>query len=138
MPQSPIEPEASSVRNLCPALGRSAAKGLARMETRRSICSPSTASPASSGASTESVPKLFSFLRQAGISLPEGPSEQRRLYEGGADSLLAKYVAKFVDRPADFWSTTLTPEVAQSRLIGDADQTILDLARRSRRHMEGT
>ena len=73
-------------------------------------------------------PKLFSFLRHAGVSLPEGPSEQRRLYEGGGDSLLAKYVAKFVDRPAVFWNTTLTPEVAQSRLLGDADQTILDLA----------
>ena len=73
-------------------------------------------------------PKLFSFLRQTGVSLPEHPSEQRRLYEGGADSLLAKYVEKFADRPAAFWSTTLTPEVAQSRLIGDADQRILDLA----------
>ena len=73
-------------------------------------------------------PKLFSFLRQAGISLPEQPSEQRRLYEGGADSLLAKYVAKFIDRPAVFWNVALTPEVAQSRLVGDADQTILDLA----------
>ena len=73
-------------------------------------------------------PTLFSFLRQAGIPLSEQPSEQRRLYEGGADSLLAKYVAKFVDRPVDFWNTTLTPEVAQSRLVGDADQTILDLA----------
>ena len=73
-------------------------------------------------------PTLFSFLRQAGIPLSEQPSEQRRLYEGGADSLLAKYVAKFINRPADFWDTTLTPAVAQSRLIGDADQTILDLA----------
>ena len=43
-------------------------------------------------------PKLFSSLRQAGISLPEQASEQRRLYEGGADSLLAKYVSKFVER----------------------------------------
>lgn len=73
-------------------------------------------------------PTLFSFLRQAGIPLSEQPSEQRRLYEGGTDSLLAKYVAQFVDHPVDFWNTTLTPEVAQSRLIGDADQTILDLA----------
>ena len=73
-------------------------------------------------------PTLFSFLRQAGIPLSEQPSEQRRLYEGGADSLLAKYVAKFADRPVVFWNTTLTPELAQSRLIGDADQTILDLA----------
>ena len=73
-------------------------------------------------------PTLFSFLRQTGLPLSEETSEQRRLYEGGADSLLAKYVAKFVDRPAVFWNTTLTPEVAQSRLIGDADQTIFDLA----------
>ena len=73
-------------------------------------------------------PKLSSFLRRAGISLPEGHSEQRRLDEGGADSLLAKYVVKFADRPADFWSAALTPEVARSRLVGDADQTILDLA----------
>ena len=73
-------------------------------------------------------PRLFSFLRQAGISLPEQPSEQRRLYEGGADSLLAKYVAKFVGLPSDFWSITLTPEIARSRLIGDADQAIFELA----------
>ena len=74
------------------------------------------------------LPTLFSFLRQAGVSLPDAPAERRRLYDGGADSLLAKYAAKFVGRPAAFWTATLTPEVAQSRLIGDADQTILDLA----------
>jgi hypothetical protein len=73
-------------------------------------------------------PTLFSFLRQSAVSLAESPAEQRRLYEGGRDSLLAKYVAKFVDRPAVFWTTQLTPELAQSRLIGDVDQTILDLA----------
>jgi hypothetical protein len=73
-------------------------------------------------------PTLFSFLRQAGVALPENPAEQRRLYDGGWDSLLAKYVSKFVDRPAVFWATQLTPELAQSRLIGDVDQTILDLA----------
>ena len=73
-------------------------------------------------------PKLFSFLRQAEVSLPESPSEQRWLYEGGADSLLAKYVATYIDRPAVFWNATLTSEMARSRLIGDADQRILDLA----------
>ncbi|WNZ59538.1 PglZ domain-containing protein [Myxococcus sp. MxC21-1] len=73
-------------------------------------------------------PTLFSFLKQAGVALPDGPSDQRRLYEGGRDSLLAKYSAKFVDRPPVFWETTLTPDVAQSRLIGDVDQTILELA----------
>jgi hypothetical protein len=73
-------------------------------------------------------PTLFAFLRQSGVALPESASEQRALYEGGRDSLLAKYVAKFADRPRDFWQTTLTPEQAQARLVGDVDQTILDLA----------
>lgn len=73
-------------------------------------------------------PTLFSFLKQAGVRLPENPSDQRRLYEGGSNSLLGKYSAKFVDRPPVFWETTLTPDVAQSRLIGDVDQTILDVA----------
>ena len=36
-------------------------------------------------------------------------------------------MAKFVDQPSAFWITLLTPEVAQSRLIGDVEQTILDL-----------
>jgi hypothetical protein len=73
-------------------------------------------------------PTLFSVLKQAGVSLPDGPGDQRRLYDGGSDSLLAKYTAKFVAQPVAFWQTTLTPEVAQSRLIGDVDQTILEIA----------
>jgi hypothetical protein len=73
-------------------------------------------------------PTLFSFLKQAGVRLPESPSEQRRLYEDGADSLLGKYSAQFFDRPAVFWETTLTPDVAQSRLLGDVDQTIFEVA----------
>ena len=73
-------------------------------------------------------PTLFSFLRRAGAALPTNPAEQRRLYEGGEHSILAKYVTKFADRPVVFWETTLTPELAQARLIGDIDQTILDLA----------
>jgi hypothetical protein len=73
-------------------------------------------------------PTLFGFLRQAGVKLPEAPSEQRRLYDGGRDSLLAKYVAKFVDRPAAFWETAVTPELVQARLVGDADQTIFEWA----------
>jgi hypothetical protein len=73
-------------------------------------------------------PTLFSFLRTAGVALPDNPTDQRRLWEGGRDSLLSKYIAKFVDKPAVFWETVLTPEVAQSRLIGDVDQAILDLA----------
>ena len=60
--------------------------------------------------------------------MPDSSSDQRRLFEGGRDSLLAKYSAKFVDRPPAFWETTLTPDVAQSRLIGDVDQTILEVA----------
>ena len=74
------------------------------------------------------LPTLFSFLRQAGVDLPENPAEQRKLYEGGRDSLLAKYAAKFADRPASFWHATLTADRAQEQLIGDLDKTILDLA----------
>ena len=73
-------------------------------------------------------PTLFRFLKQAGVELPAASGGQRRLYDGGRDSLLAKYVAKFADRPAPFWRNPLSPELAQSRLIGDVDQTILDLA----------
>jgi hypothetical protein len=72
-------------------------------------------------------PTLFSFLRHAGVKLPDNPSDQRRLYDGGCHSLLAKYMAQFVNQPSAFWNTVLTPEVAQSRLIGDVEQTILDL-----------
>jgi len=73
-------------------------------------------------------PTLFAFLKQTGVSLPSDPSDQRKLWDGGENSLLAKYVAKFTDRAPAFWLTTLTPELAQSRLLGDVDQTILDLA----------
>ena len=73
-------------------------------------------------------PTLFSFLKQAGVALPDSPSDQRRLYEGGRGSLLAKYSVKFVDRPPVFWETTLTSDVAQSRIIGDLDQTIFEVA----------
>jgi PglZ domain len=72
-------------------------------------------------------PTLFSFLRLAGVALPDNAPDQRRLWDGGRDSLLAKYVAKFADRPAVYWDTQLTPELAQSRLI-DVDQTVLELA----------
>lgn len=73
-------------------------------------------------------PTLFRFLKQAGAALPAAPVEQRRLYEGGRDSLLAKYAARFADRSAEFWGKPLSPEWAQAQLIGDVDQTILDLA----------
>jgi hypothetical protein len=73
-------------------------------------------------------PTLFSFLKQAGVSLPASSTDQRRLYEGGRDSLLAKYVARFALRPAVFWDTRLTPELAQARLVGDIDQAVFELA----------
>ena len=71
---------------------------------------------------------LFNFLKAAGVCLPETPGDQRQLVEGGAESLLAKYAAKFYDKPPVFWGQRLTPDLAQSRLVGDVDQTILDLA----------
>ncbi len=73
-------------------------------------------------------PTLFRFLRRAGVGLPAKASDQRQLYDGGFDSLLAKYVAKFADRPAIWWDTPLTPAVAQTRLLGDIDQTLIALA----------
>lgn len=73
-------------------------------------------------------PTLFSFLREAGVELPDSPAEQRRLYEGGRTSLLSKYAAKFAERPASFWRGTLTAERAQEQLIGDLEKTILDIA----------
>ena len=44
-------------------------------------------------------PTLFSFLRQAGVELPENPLEQRRLYDGGRNSLLAKYARNLLTSP---------------------------------------
>ena len=73
-------------------------------------------------------PTLFRFLKQAGVALPAAPGDQRRLWDGGSDSLLAKYAARFADRPEAFWRNLLSPELARSRLIGDVDRTILDLA----------
>jgi hypothetical protein len=71
---------------------------------------------------------LFNFLKAAGVCLPETSGEQRQLVESGGDSLLAKYAAKFHDKPPVFWEQRLTPDLAQSRLVGDVDQVILDLA----------
>jgi len=73
-------------------------------------------------------PTLFSFLKSIGVALPADQTEQRKLTEGGADSLLAKYAAKFADKSPVFWEETVTAELVQNRLVGDVDQTILDLA----------
>jgi hypothetical protein len=73
-------------------------------------------------------PSLFSFLKAGGAALPSDQSEQRKLTDGGADSLLAKYAAKFATKGALFWEESLTAELAQSRMVGDVDQQILDLA----------
>lgn len=73
-------------------------------------------------------PSLFRFLREAGVPLPTAAADQRKLYEGGHDSLLAKYTAKFAERPRVFWEAQLTPAIAQNRLLGDTDQTLIQLA----------
>jgi len=73
-------------------------------------------------------PSLFSFLKAAGAALPAEQSEQRKLTDGGADSLLAKYAAKFAAKGAVFWEETLTAKLAQGRMVGDVEQQILDLA----------
>jgi len=73
-------------------------------------------------------PSLFSFLKAAGVALPSDQSEQRKLTDGGADSPLAKYATKFATKAPLFWEESLTAELAQSRLVGDVDQQLLDLA----------
>lgn len=73
-------------------------------------------------------PSLFSFLKMAGAALPADQSEQRKLTDGGPDSLLAKYAAKFANKSALFWEESLTAELVQSRMVGDVDQQLLDLA----------
>jgi hypothetical protein len=73
-------------------------------------------------------PTLFSFLKSAGAAVPSDQAEQRKLADGGPDSLLAKFAAKFATKPALFWEESLTAELAQSRVVGDVDQKLLDLA----------
>jgi len=73
-------------------------------------------------------PSLFSFLKAAGVRLPDSIGEQRKITDGGAESLLSKYAAKFAGRAPAFWEETVTSELVQSRLVGDVDQTLLDLA----------
>ena len=73
-------------------------------------------------------PTLFSFLRLIGVHLPNVPAQQRKLFDGGNDSLLAKYTARFDDRPAEFWKVPLTPELAQERLLGNLPSMVLRLA----------
>ncbi|MCG6868373.1 MAG: PglZ domain-containing protein [Gammaproteobacteria bacterium] len=73
-------------------------------------------------------PSLFRFLRQVGVKLPTGPSDQRMLYTGGFDSLLAKYVAKVAEQPPAYWQAQLTPDLVRARLLGDLDQTIIAVA----------
>jgi hypothetical protein len=73
-------------------------------------------------------PSLFAFLRRAGVKLPNDPKEQRLLWEGGRDSLLTKFAVRFAERDARFWEHALTPAWARQQVIGDVEQTILDLA----------
>lgn len=73
-------------------------------------------------------PTLFSFLRALDIPLPTQPGEQRKLFEGGKDSLLARYVARFHGQPGTFWKQSLTPRSAQEALLGDLSGVVLKLA----------
>lgn len=59
-------------------------------------------------------PTLFALLRQAGAALPSGVGEQGGLV-GVGSSVLAKYVGRFIDRPAQFWSETLSTRHSPSR-----------------------
>lgn len=73
-------------------------------------------------------PTLFGFLRKIGVNLPTDQKEQRQLWEGGCNSLLAKFTARFADRDARFWQQQLTPAWVRQQVIGDVEQTVLDLA----------
>jgi hypothetical protein len=74
-------------------------------------------------------PSVHRFLRAAGVPLTSDPGEQRRLRDGGGESLLTKYTARFASKSRHFWThSTLTPALAQERLLGDLDQRILDIA----------
>ncbi len=73
-------------------------------------------------------PTLFSFLRSVEVPLPSQPGEQRKLFEGGSDSLLSRYVTKFHAQPAAFWRQTITSRSAQESLLGDLSGAVLKLA----------
>jgi hypothetical protein len=73
-------------------------------------------------------PTLFGFLRKIAAKLPTDPKEQRQLWDGGRDSLLAKFTARYADRDARFWQQQLAPTWVREQVIGDVEQTILDLA----------
>jgi hypothetical protein len=73
-------------------------------------------------------PTLFGFLRKAAVNLPTDPKEQRQLWDGGRDSLLAKFTARYADRDVRFWQQQLAPAWVREQVIGDVEQTILDLA----------
>lgn len=73
-------------------------------------------------------PTLFGFLRKIAANLPTDPKEQRQLWDGGRDSLLAKFTARYADRDARFWQQQLAPAWVREQVIGDVEQTVLDLA----------
>ncbi|MBI4537413.1 MAG: PglZ domain-containing protein [candidate division NC10 bacterium] len=71
---------------------------------------------------------LFGFLRKIGVNLPADPKEQRQLWEGGHNSLLAKFTARLAERDARFLQQPITPAWVRVQVIGDVEQTLLDLA----------
>jgi hypothetical protein len=73
-------------------------------------------------------PTLFGFLRKIAANLPTDPKEQRQLWDGGRDSLLAKFTARYADRDARFWQQQLAPAWVREQVIGDVEHTILNLA----------
>lgn len=63
-------------------------------------------------------PTLFAFLRKHGVPLPQAQKEQRALWEGGRESLLAK----FADRDSAFWKQPLDANRANQAVIGDLEE----------------
>ncbi len=73
------------------------------------------------------APTLFTFLRYHGVPLPDARAEQQELWEGGADSILARFVARFRDRDPDFWHQPLDAARIRELILGSLDEELLPL-----------
>lgn len=63
-------------------------------------------------------PSLFQFLRKHGVPLPSAQKEQRALWEGGRDSLLAKVVTQYATADCAFWKLPLDAAQANQLVVG--------------------
>jgi hypothetical protein len=69
-------------------------------------------------------PSVFAFLRKHNVKLPVSQKDQRLLWEGGKESLLAKLIAMHGTRDGVFWSQPLDAGKANQLLVGDLDERL--------------